>query len=179
MKLFELTQQVRSVDHWYTELCMAMRYGTLLADDICFLNGEDTLVPGSYLRSTRRALCGRGCERLIGSQPCSIRRMECAECRQYRCDRHVVREDKADPRYKEERFANARFLTYYNDIRFDVGLDRAYAQACSFDPPEHVTIVITDDKILYPNTYTEAQTYTLKEEWSRLDDSKCGGLPGQ
>jgi len=79
VRLYELTEQIRIVDAWWSAVCTSMRSGTLSSTYIEFMHGKNTLVPGSFLETqpscgvrtaTGTVLCGNdACLSLVGEIP--------------------------------------------------------------------------------------------------------------
>ncbi|CAK9098247.1 unnamed protein product [Durusdinium trenchii] len=170
----ELVRCERTGDTWLTEVQNQLRHGELSEDSHAFLHGNVTSVPGSWTQG--RPACGaRACAALVGQNPDTIRRHECARCAEERVSRQLVAHGPADPRFQEA-FANATAIFATNDVKFHVNKRRALCWAAAHKVVAHIAVArdVASATVLQDKTDLAAE----KLQWLQRHDQECGGLYG-
>ena len=105
-----------------------MRYGQLSKDNLSFLHGKPTSVPGSWTNGSC-ACKNKSCLKLKGTA--EIQSKECAECQRERKERNRVLVNLDDERVRDAKFVNAPAIFPNNDIKYEVAKKRAGIFAAS------------------------------------------------
>ena len=151
-----------------------------LSDGSVFENPQRTDRKGNAV-TEETVLCGnRKCQVMIGKLPAEVETQEarCSRCRGHRAQRCVFATDRADARYREDRFRRAVVVTQCNNNRCHIATKRALAGARERKVPVRIAVAHDEAKADALTQLSRRVLLEKKRTWLRYHDRRCGNLCG-